>query len=41
MFKKTIVTLDIDYKSAFDMVPYFIKEMCLRRMGLPEEGMGL
>ena len=39
--KKSLITLDIDYKAAFDKVPYFIKEMSLRRMGLPEEGIKL
>ena len=38
---KAIYTLDIDYKAAFDKVTYFIKEMALRRMGLPEEGVDL
>ena len=36
-----LITLDVDYKAAFDKVPYFIKEMALRRMGVPEEGIDL
>ena len=27
--KKTLITIDVDYKAAFDKVPYFIKEMSL------------
>ena len=30
--------MDIDYNAAHDRAPYFIKEMCLRRMGMPEKG---
>ena len=41
MHKKSLITLDIDYKAAFDKVPYFIKEMSLRRLGVPEEGIKL
>ena len=37
-FVQQLITLDVDYKAAFDKVPYFIKEMSLRRMGMPEEG---
>ncbi len=29
--------LDIDYRGAYDMVPYFIKEMAPRGMGCPDE----
>ena len=36
-----LVTLDIDYKAAFDKVPYFIKEMALRRLGVPEKGIDM
>jgi hypothetical protein len=39
--KKTLITLDVDYKAAFDKVPYFIKEMSLRRLGVPESGISL
>ena len=39
--QEALITLDVDYKAAFDKVPYFIKEMALRRMGLPEEGIAL
>ena len=39
--QKTVITLDVDYKAAFDKVPYFIKEMALRRLGMPEEGIQL
>ena len=34
---KRLFMLDIDYRRAYDMVPYFIKEMALRRMGCPDE----
>jgi len=40
-FQKPLYLLDVDYKAAYDKVPYFIKEMCLRRMGLPEKGIAL
>lgn len=30
-FKKQLITLDVDYKAAFDKVPCFIKEMSLRK----------
>jgi len=39
--EKQLITLDVDYKAAFDKVPYFIKEMSLRRMGMPERGIDL
>eukprot|EP00935_MAST-01C_sp_MAST-1C-sp1_P000477 g477.t1 len=32
---------DVDLRRAFDMVPVFIKEMALRRIGMPEEGIAL
>ena len=38
---KKLITLDVDYKAAFDKVPYFIKEMSLRRLGMPERGIAL
>ena len=38
---KPLYTVDIDYKAAYDRVPYFMKEMCLRRMGMPEKGIKL
>ena len=38
---KTVYITELDYKAAYDRVPYFIKEMCLRRMGLPEKGIAL
>ena len=41
IYGKSLVTLDIDFKAAFDTVPYFAKEMSLRRMGMPEEGIRL
>ena len=40
-FKKQLITPDVDYKAAFDKVPYFIKEMSLCRLGLPERGIAL
>ena len=36
-----LITLDVDYKAAFDKAPYFIKEMSLRRLGVPELGISM
>ena len=36
-----LITLDVDYKAAFDKVPYFIKEMSLRKLGVPEIGISM
>ena len=39
---KEVHTLQVDLlRRAYDMVPYHIKEMSLRRMGVPEEGISL
>jgi len=40
-FKRSLVTGDVDLKRAYDMVPTFIKEMALRRIGMSEEGIEL
>ena len=41
-FNKTeLHTMQVDLKRAYDMVPYYIKEMALRRLGLPEAGISL
>lgn len=39
--KRKLITLDVDYKAAFDKVPYFIKEMSLQRLGMPERGIAM
>ena len=39
--KKELHTAQIDLRRAYDMVPYHIKEMALRRLGLPEEGIAM
>ena len=36
-----LITADIDLRRAFDMVPHWVKEMSLRRIGMPEEGIEL
>eukprot|EP00935_MAST-01C_sp_MAST-1C-sp1_P001249 g1249.t1 len=38
---KKLVTADVDLRRAFDMVPHWAKEMALRRIGMPEEGIQL
>ena len=39
--ERKLITLDVDYKTDFDKVPYFIKEMSLRRLGIPERGIAM